>query len=196
MIKAGRKVLDRMGVGAAHSLSEAAAARTRPWASPGHPSPVNKPGGRKGGLWDQEQVHAYIAGGPVPALPTEADPDDLLDASEAAQFAGIAEVTWTRYVERGGIVPEPSGEVSGQRHWRRAVLEAWKPQRPGRGAGGGRRPKNGLSEQELRDKAAAAVKAAEDAGRKASAREIGREVGVSPTKATRLLADLRTPPST
>jgi len=190
MIKAGRKVLDRLGVGAAHGLSETAAVRSRPWASPGHPQPVNRPGGRKGGLWDQEQVHAYVAGDPVPSLPTEPHPDDLLDASEAAELAEVAEVTWTRYVERGGIVPEPDEEVFGQRHWRRTILEEWKPSRPGRGSGGGRRPKNGLSEQELLDRAAAVVQAAADAGRKPSAREIGREIGVSPTKASRLLGAL------
>lgn len=189
MIRAGRKVLDRMGVGAAHGLTEAAAARTRPWATPGHPEPVNKPGGRRGGLWDEAQVLAYVAGEAAPVLPTRPQPDDLLDAAEAAEFAGVTEQTWTRHLERN-LVPEPTEIVSGQRHWGRAVLEEWKPARPGRGAGGGRRAKNGLTEEELRDRAAAVMKAAKEAGRTPSAREVAREIDVSPTKASRLLAAL------
>lgn len=187
MIKAGRRVLDRAGVGAAHGLTRSAAARHRPWAATGHPQPVNRPGGRRGALWDEEQVLAFVAGEQIPPLPEESQAGDLLDAAEAAEFAGITEQTWTRYLERG-LIPEPSDEVYEQRHWRRDVLERWKPARPGLGAGGGRRPKNGLSEQELMARTSEIIKEASEKGEQVSAREIARKVGVSPTKASRLKA--------
>jgi hypothetical protein len=40
-------------------------------------------------LYDGEQVDAYLAGRPVPGLPTVDDDDDLLDCQEAAALSGI-----------------------------------------------------------------------------------------------------------
>ena len=37
-------------------------------------------------LWDGEQIDAYTAGEPVPPLPAQDSPDDLLDRNEAANL--------------------------------------------------------------------------------------------------------------
>ncbi|WP_214369800.1 hypothetical protein [Pseudonocardia sp. H11422] len=188
MIRAGRKALDRIEVGAVHGLSATQAPRRRPWAQPGHPAPVNRPGGRKGGLWDAEQVRAYVAGEPVPSLPEHDDPADLLDAAEAAELSGIEPVTWVRYVERGGLVPDADELVCEQPHWRRDTVLTWLANRPGRGAGGGRRPNNGMTDEQMQQRAAELLAEAASEGRAVSARELARVLGVSPTKAGKVLA--------
>ncbi|MDN5917825.1 MAG: hypothetical protein L0I76_22465 [Pseudonocardia sp.] len=150
---------------------------------------MNQPGGRRAGLWDRAQVEAFVVGEPVPELPTVDSPDDLFDASEAAALAGIELTTWLRYDERDrGLVPDPDAVLHGQKHYRRGTLATWLANRPGRGAGSGRRPKNGASEGELRARTTALVAAAETEGRRLSAREVGRALGVSPAKAGKLLA--------
>lgn len=191
MIRAGRAVVDRNGVGALHGLSAAQAPRRRPWADPDHPAPVNLPGGRRGGLWDEEQVRAFVAGEPVPELPTGERPADLLDGAEAAGLAGVEAVTWVRYVERGGIAPEPDEVIFGQPHWRRDTVTDWLPRRPGRGVGGGRRTGNGLSDGEMQQRARELLAAAADEGTSVSGRQLARTLGVSPTKGARLLAAVR-----
>jgi hypothetical protein len=92
-----------------------------------------------------------VAGEPIPPLPHQDDPDDLLDASEVGELAGIAAVTVLRYVLRETIIPDPDETIYGQPHWRRGTIEEWLPNRPGRGAGGGRRTASGLSDGTLID---------------------------------------------
>lgn len=192
MIRAGRRALDRHGVGAAHGMSESEMTRRRPWAQDGHPAPVNKPAGRRGGLWDEEQVRAHVAGEPIPALPTVDDPGDLLDAAEAAELAGLSLVVWINYGNRPErLTPEPDEEVGGQPHWRRGTIAAWLPNRPGRGAGGGRSTRSGVPMAELRQRAGEIVAAAAAEGRELSARALARELDTSPTTAGRLLAEVR-----
>ncbi|MFR9806492.1 hypothetical protein ACL02T_30010 [Pseudonocardia sp. RS010] len=191
MIRAGRTAIDRIGIGAAHGLSATQATRRRPWVDEGHPAPVNRPGGRRTGLWDEEQVWAFAAGQPIPELPQHDDPADLLDAAEAAEFAGIEPVTWNRYAERGGLVPEPDEQIHGQPHYRRDTLTHWLANRPGRGAGGGRPVKNGMTDEQMQQRAAELLAAADSQGTTLSARELARTLGVSPTKGSKILAAVR-----
>lgn len=191
MIRAGRTVIDRNGVAALHGLSAAQAARRRPWADRGHPAPVNAPGGRRGGLWDEEQVRAFVAGEPIPELPTEDRPADLLDSAEAASLTGVEAVTWVRYVERGGMVPAPDELILGQPHWRRDTLTEWLPTRPGRGVGGGRRPGSGLTDEQMMQRARELLAIAAAEGSPLSGRQLARTLGVSPTTGVRILAAVR-----
>lgn len=190
MIRNGRPVLDRFEVGQVHGLTPAQATRQRPWAEPGHPAPVNQPGGRKGALWDAAQVRAHVAGEPIPPLPDEDAPDDLLDADEVGERAGIATKTVLRYIPLGTIIPAPDTTIHGQPHWRRQTIEEWLPNRPGPGAGGGRPNANGLSDTELMERAVKFHEEAVRQGRTLGIRELGRLLEVSPMKATKIRASL------
>ncbi|GAA1404106.1 hypothetical protein GCM10009613_65910 [Pseudonocardia kongjuensis] len=187
MIRAGREAIDRAEVGALHGLTVSQAARRKPWADPGHPPPINRPGGRKGPLWDLAQVRAYVRGDPVPPLPTVDDPADLLDASEAASLAGIKPASWVRYAGIPGALPEVAREVYGQPHWRRDSVQHWLPTRPGSGAGGGRPLRNGLTVEQVDEQAAELMARVADEGRSMGVRELARALGVAPNTATSIL---------
>ncbi|OLL69892.1 hypothetical protein Ae168Ps1_6365c [Pseudonocardia sp. Ae168_Ps1] len=187
MIRAGREAIDRAEVTALHGLTASQAARRKPWADPGHPLPINQPGGRKGPLWDLGQVRAHIAGDPVPPLPTVDDPADLLDASEAASLAGIKPASWVRYAGTPGALPAIDREVYGQPHWRRDSVQEWLPARPGSGAGGGRPLGNGLTVEQVDEQAAELIARATEEGRSMGVRELARALGVAPNTATVIL---------
>lgn len=171
-------------------MTESEAAHRRPWAQEGHPAPVNNPAGRRAGLWDEEQVRAYVAGEPVRPLPAADDPADLLDAAEAAEWAGLSLLVWINYSNRSErLTPEPDEMICGQPHWRRDTLATWE--RPGRGAGGGRSTRSGAPMEELRQRAGEIVAAAAAEGRKLSARALARELDTSPTTAGKLLNAVR-----
>jgi hypothetical protein len=126
-------VVDREGVGRIHGLGWHTARARKPWADDGHPSPVNRPAGppvgRSPALWDTMQVRAHTAGRPVPAIPTEDHPDDLLDEREVA---ALHKLTVRQFQElRAGsrvnlIIPAPDATPYGVDHWRRATAEAMR----------------------------------------------------------------------
>ncbi|WP_051838349.1 DUF6292 family protein [Streptomyces sp. NRRL F-2580] len=117
----------------------------KPYAAEGHPAPISSPSARNQ-LWDAEQTKAYYAGKPIPELPQVDDEEDLLDRHEAAELLGIAPVTWNTYKKdpdlTTGVVLVPAGP-KGTEHWPRRLVLAYKNNRPGRGAGGGRREGSG-----------------------------------------------------
>jgi hypothetical protein len=176
----------------AHGLSAGQARRQPPWTADGYPRPVNNPQGRRAALWDREQVLAYIAGEPVPALPDLDDPDDLLDTEEAAALVGLAQATWLSYLNRPRpLAPAPDATIRGMPHWRRSTLTGWQANRVGQGVGGGRPSRSGLSTDELEERVRTLLTEAAATGRSLSARAVSRELGISPTTASKLVASVR-----
>lgn len=126
----------------------------KPYAAEGHPKPISSPTSRAQ-FWDSEQTKAYYAGEPIPELPQVDDDEDLLDRHEAAELLGIAPVTWNGYKRDQDLVdgmvlvpkrPEDSEDPKATKpteHWPRRLVLAYKNNRPGRGAGGGRREGSG-----------------------------------------------------
>ncbi|MDH2393738.1 DUF6292 family protein [Streptomyces sp. HNM0663] len=116
----------------------------KPHTQEGHPAPISSPTSRAL-LWDSEQTKAFHAGRPVPALPEVDDEEDLLDRHEAAAELGVSPASWNKYksdpklAEHVVLVPEEDGTE----HWPRRVVRGYKADRPGRGAGGGRRTGSG-----------------------------------------------------
>lgn len=188
MIRNGRRVIDRAGLAQMHGLTPAQAARRRPWGEPGHPPPVNRPGGRKGGLWDELQVRAYLAGNPTPALPQTDAPGDLLDLSEFAALVDVEPATLAIYVT-DDLAPASDEQICRQPHWRRDTVERFQRERPGRGVGGGRQWAG--HERRPRDEAhrrgAELIASAAAEGRTWTARGLARELGVAPDTAGSML---------
>ncbi|MGW6244363.1 helix-turn-helix domain-containing protein [Streptomyces roseolus] len=88
-------------------------------------------------LYDRAQVEAYLAGKPVPALPEEEHPDDLLSAGEVAEILGISTGTVRAYATSGHF--SPGVTVHGSRLWPRHEVLERRDNAPGQGKGGGRR---------------------------------------------------------
>lgn len=89
-------------------------------------------------IYDLAQADAYLAGKPIPALPTGEHPDDRLNDKEAAAILGIDPKTVRAYATQGYL---SRGEtIHGARVWPRHEVEQRRDNPPGRGAGGGRRP--------------------------------------------------------
>ncbi|MGI5397860.1 DUF6292 family protein [Streptomyces sp. CA-251251] len=87
------------------------------------PAPLN--GGRTR-LYDGEQVEAYLAGRPVPALPTTDDDEDLLDRQEAAALSGVPLSVWDRR-KKEPTVSEHLVRVGGVEHWPRHIVRDYTP---------------------------------------------------------------------
>ncbi|MER5312987.1 helix-turn-helix domain-containing protein, partial [Streptomyces sp. NPDC002773] len=88
-------------------------------------------------LYDLAQTDAYLAGRPIPELPTGEHPDDLLTVDDAAAILGINTSTIRAYASQGHL--SPGVTLYGARLWtRREVLDR-RDNAPGRGKGGGRR---------------------------------------------------------
>lgn len=88
-------------------------------------------------LYDLAQTDAYLAGQPIPGLPADEHPDDLLTAKDVAAILGITTSTVRAYATQGHL--SPGTTVYGARLWtRREVLDR-RDNAPGRGKGGGRR---------------------------------------------------------
>ncbi|WP_426500620.1 hypothetical protein [Streptomyces sp. D54] len=94
------------------------------------------PGSKRPILYDAVQVDAHLSGKPVPPLPAEPDPSDLLTDAEAGAIAGVAASTIRADATTGLIAP--GRELYGRRWWTRAEAEALatrKPQFKGRTPG-------------------------------------------------------------
>lgn len=83
--------------------------------------PVLNPGERLR-LYDRAQAEAYYAGRPLPALPSEPHPDDLLSDQEAADVLGISRHTVRAYASTGYL--PPGQELYGRRWWTRRDVDA------------------------------------------------------------------------
>ncbi|MEU2563174.1 hypothetical protein ABZ626_28095 [Streptomyces longispororuber] len=140
MIRAGRdhQVRRLADLAAAAGKSAKSFSNQKLHQVPGHPKPVSSPRARVL-LWDGEQVDAFHAGCPVPALPTKDSPGDLLDRNEAAELAEVEPRTWDRYANLPGMRPRPQPVVvAGVDHWRRGEVLDWLAGRPGPGTSPGR----------------------------------------------------------
>ena len=89
----------------------------------GFPAPLSAGRTR---LYDGEQVDAYLAGHPVPALPTADADDDLLDRQEAAALSGIPLHAWDRR-KKNPSVSEHMVLVGGVEHWPRRIVRDYTP---------------------------------------------------------------------
>ncbi|MGW0703816.1 helix-turn-helix domain-containing protein [Streptomyces sp. NPDC002867] len=88
-------------------------------------------------IYDLAQARAYLAGRPIPALPTGEHPDDLLNDEEAAALLGVAASTVRAYASQGYL---PAGTtVYSLRVWPRHEIEHRRDNPLGQGKGGGRR---------------------------------------------------------
>ncbi|MFD0409971.1 DNA-binding protein [Kitasatospora sp. NPDC127116] len=79
------------------------------------------PGSERPIIYDAAQVNAYLAGEPIPPLPADPDPTDLLTDKEAGQVADLAPST-IRADASGGRMSE-GVERHGRRWWTRASVE-------------------------------------------------------------------------
>ena len=77
-------------------------------------------------VYDEAQVTAYHRGEPLPTLPAEPHPDDLLDAEEAAEILGIDAATVYQYGKDGIL---NGSRIDGRvTRWPRRVIEARRDQ--------------------------------------------------------------------
>ncbi|MET8772043.1 hypothetical protein [Streptomyces sp. NPDC004658] len=196
VIRAGRSVYTLADLAALEGRALGTYRNRRMHRRAGHPAPVSSAAARVL-LYDVEQVDAWRAGLPVPPLPIEDAPGDLLDTPEAAALAGVTARSWETYRRDPALAAhvvqvrgqQLAGEAAGVEHWPRAVVVAWLEDRPGRGQGGGRPPgaRDGLPRQEIVPRTAALL-AAEPA---VTAAEVSRRLGVHPDSAHRALRELR-----
>lgn len=89
-------------------------------------------------IYDQAQAHAFLNGQPIPPLPTEPHPDDLLNDEEAAALLGVTPSTVRAYASQNYL---PRGTtVYSLRLWTRKDIETRRDTPPRQGQGGGRPP--------------------------------------------------------
>ncbi len=71
--------------------------------------------------------------------------DEIVGNRAAADYVGVSVNAWRPYVARGQApkpdLPPVVEKGKALPRWRRSTLDAWKAARPGRGVGGGRKPK-------------------------------------------------------
>ncbi|MEU1932629.1 helix-turn-helix domain-containing protein [Streptomyces sp. NPDC019826] len=92
-------------------------------------------------VYDLAQAQAHLEGRPLPALPPEEHPDDLLNDEEAAALLGVAPSTVRAYATQGYL---PAGTtVYSLRVWARRDIEERRSAPPRQGKGGGRTPGEG-----------------------------------------------------
>lgn len=144
VIRQGRDVVDRAGIAALHQYSFSRARDLAIWHWPGHPAPVTGGTRLHGGrarrrLWDRAQAAAFAEGQPVPHLPTEDQPGDLLDTDDVTACRGLAPRTVAQQVT-AGYFPPPDATPYGVAHWRRDTLERVARQAPRQGARTDRAP--------------------------------------------------------
>lgn len=65
----------------------------------------------------------------------------MLLTQEAAELVGIEVASWRSYVSRGDA-PRADEYVGTTPRWRKSTVVTWLENRPGRGHGGGRPPKD------------------------------------------------------
>ncbi|MFD8956326.1 DNA-binding protein [Streptomyces caelestis] len=120
MIPHGRPALDIDSVAQRAGVSRSTFERHRAAAFRAAVTPL--PGSKRPLLYDAAQVDAHLSGKPVPALPTEPDPSDLLTDAEAGAIAGVTASTIRSDAATGLIAP--GRELYGRRWWTRAEADA------------------------------------------------------------------------
>ncbi|MFJ2819477.1 hypothetical protein [Streptomyces sp. NPDC087294] len=199
MIRAGRQHLVRTlaDLAAEEGLTLGYYRKKRAYKEPGHPKPISSPTSRVL-LYDGAQTDAYRASEPVPALPTDDLPDDLLDLHEAAALVDLAPRSWevhkngeslARHVVlvRGKNPPE---DLRGVEHWPRRAVLAWKADRPGTGHTRGGRTVGALDvvpRLELPDRVQHLLVTRPDI----TAAQVEQQLGIHHDTASRVLVDLR-----
>ncbi|MEU2681347.1 DUF6292 family protein [Streptomyces sp. NPDC007107] len=153
----------------------------------GFPAPVSSAGARTR-LYDNEQIAAYLAGKPIPSLPTEDDDQDLLDRRECAAALGISPRTWDKYKTTYPFLAEHLVTVHGVEHWPRHILHQHQENRPGT-ASPGRPTRSG--DQVPRDQLLARTAPLLDADPTISAAAVTEELGVHRNTAQEALLRLR-----
>lgn len=201
MIRARRSAVDVEGIAAMRGVGVKRIYDLGLLSSDRFPKPISSArSGRR--LWDRIQASAAVRGRSVPALPPHTqDPQDLLDRGEAPLILDnpVRPETWDEYVENDPYLRERAVSVCGVIHHRRAHVLAWQSQRPGRGAGAGRKSgspdstarASTVEKKERLEKVAEMIERAAADGRALSGADVGRALGVSARTGQRLLADAR-----
>ncbi|RJQ66162.1 hypothetical protein D5S17_35640 [Pseudonocardiaceae bacterium YIM PH 21723] len=143
MIRYGRTVIRVQDVAKLHDLSMTAftglRGRRPPWDDEAYPDPANldplaeDPKDRvppRTPLFDEDQAKAYAAGKPIPPLPVQDHPKDLLTERDAAAYRQESLEDFRAHV-KSLRVPEADEKVLGVLHWRRETLD-WFGTAPGR----------------------------------------------------------------
>lgn len=183
MIPAGRTPVDAEQAARICGMALKTALNRKLFDQPGFPEALTR--GKRKRLWDEEQVYAYAAGQPIPAIPPSAPhPDDLLERGEAAEQWGITPQTWDDYLVKG-YAPSPDKVIGGRELWYRRTLQSYR--RPGRGVTDTVRPRS-----ERLAQVAAVIK---EFGGDASADDIIKRIvevtGLSVPHARRLLREMQ-----
>lgn len=155
----------------------------------GFPAPISSAGSRTR-LYDSEQVDAFLAGKPVPSLPTEDDDQDLLDRRECAAALGISPRTWDKYKTTYPILTERLVTVAGVEHWPRSILHQHQTQQSAKATAAPGRPTR-AGDQIPRDQLLTRTKPLLDANPTISAATVTEELGVHRDTAQDALLRLR-----
>ncbi|MFC9431523.1 DUF6292 family protein [Streptomyces sp. NPDC056987] len=193
MIRAGRQHLVRTlaDLARAEGVSLGTYKNKKLHRRPGFPAPISSPSARVL-LWDGEQHDAYLAGKPIPPLPSHDDPDDLLDRSEAPLILRrpVSALSWKEYKRADPKLSKHVVVCAGVDHHRRKTIIEWDRDRVGEGHGGGRPVGTGdlMPREELKPRTAQLL-AADPA---ITAEQVGESLGVHEDTAQRALMALRT----
>jgi hypothetical protein len=150
------------------------------------------PGSERPILYDAAQVHAHLAGKPLPPLPTGQAAEDLLTDQEAGAVANVSASTIR--ADAAADRMDPGIERHGRRWWTRAAAEeraVRQPQYKGRTTGSKNKAPRVRTDHRV-DEVAAELAAA-DAGRRGpvTAAELAELYGVSGRTAERIMARAR-----
>ncbi|MET9162097.1 hypothetical protein ABZX56_30615 [Streptomyces parvulus] len=199
MIRAGRAHLARTlsDLARAEGRSLAAFKKSKLHKQAGHPGPISSPTARVL-LWDAEQTEAFRSGQPVPLLPGDDDPEDLLDQHEAAALVGLSPRSWEVHKKHAELVKhmvlvrgqEPPDDFRGVEHWPRRAILAWNAARPGTGhTRGGRNvaSRDALPRDEVRPRVSELLTERPDI----TAAQVHEQLGIHEDTASRVLVGLR-----
>ncbi|GAB1325663.1 DUF6292 family protein [Streptomyces sennicomposti] len=189
MIRAGRQHLVRTlaDIAAQQGIAVQTLLNSGRHLEPGFPAPL---GAGRTRLYDGAQVDAYLAGRPVPALPTDDDNQDLLDRQEAAALRGEPLSVWDRR-RKDPAVREHLVLVGGVEHWPRRVVRGYTPApRRRTGSGGGGRPA-GSGDQVPRDQLPGHVAQLLKKDPVLTAADVADRLGVHPNTAQAALVQCR-----
>ncbi|WP_327389174.1 DNA-binding protein [Streptomyces sp. NBC_01207] len=188
MIPRGRPTLDIHDVAARAGVSVATWRRRHHAAFAAAVQPL--PGSVRPLIYDAAQVDAHLAGEPLPALPADPHPDDLLTDAEAGAIAGITASTVRADAVTGLI--DRGTERHGRRWWTRSAAEARagrEAQYKGRTAGAkDLAPRIARTDPRVREVAAIIAAAEAGTARPVTAAELAEQFGVSTRTAERLMA--------
>ena len=145
----GRPVISRADMKARGVPSSTAEGWYRNRARTGHPEKAGRIG--RTDYWYEDewtgwyQAHLQARTGSLTRVDRKGDPDDLVDAAEAARVMGYANRHVIHANRRLGYFPEPDAYGPAARGrpaplWKRATVWAAAERRPGRGGGGGHKP--------------------------------------------------------